>query len=97
MPAKLSDLEIQRALATVPGWSRRGESLVKSHTFARFGDGIAFVNKVAAIADAMDHHPDIDIHYTKVTLTLSTHSAGGITSLDLDLAATIEKQLVADG
>ncbi len=97
MPAKLSDLEIQRALATLPGWSRRGESLVKSYAFVRFGDGIAFVNKVAAIADDMDHHPDIDIRYTKVTLTLSTHSAGGITSLDLDLAGTIEKQLVADG
>jgi 4a-hydroxytetrahydrobiopterin dehydratase len=95
MPAKLSDVEIQRALPTLPGWSRRGESLVKTQAFPRFGDGIAFVDKVAGIADAMDHHPDIDIRYTKVTLTLSTHSAGGITSLDLDLAGRIEKELAA--
>ncbi|HVA57903.1 MAG: 4a-hydroxytetrahydrobiopterin dehydratase [Gemmatimonadaceae bacterium] len=92
MPEKLSDVEIQRALGAMPGWSRRGETLVKSYTFARFADGIAFVNKVAGIADAMDHHPDIDIRYTKVTLTLATHSAGGITSLDLDLAGKIERR-----
>ncbi len=90
MPAKLSDVEIQRSLGTLSGWSRRGDALVKTFTFPRFGDGIAFVAKVAGMADAMDHHPDIDIRYTKVTFTLSTHSAGGITPLDFDLAAKIE-------
>lgn len=90
MPARLSDLEIQRSLGTLSGWSRRGDALVKTFTFPRFGDGIAFVARVAGMADAMDHHPDIDIRYTKVTFTLSTHSAGGITQLDLDLAAKIE-------
>jgi 4a-hydroxytetrahydrobiopterin dehydratase len=91
MPSKLSDLEIQRALGTLGGWSRRGGTLVKSYTFSTFADGIAFVGRVAAVADAMDHHPDIDIRYTKVTMTLSTHSAGGITELDLKLAGEIEK------
>ncbi|HVB32272.1 MAG TPA: 4a-hydroxytetrahydrobiopterin dehydratase [Gemmatimonadaceae bacterium] len=91
MPAKLSDLEIQRALGGLLGWARRGDVLTKTFSFPRFGDGIAFVAKVAVIADAMDHHPDIDIRYTKVCFALSTHSAGGITQLDLDLAARIEK------
>lgn len=94
MPAKLSDLEIQRALGALPGWVRRGDVLTKAFTFPRFGDGIAFVGKVAGIADAMDHHPDIDIRYTKVSFALSTHSAGGITQLDLDLAAKVEKASV---
>ncbi len=87
---KLSDVEIQRALGALPGWARRGDALTKTYTFQRFADGIAFVQRVAAAADAMDHHPDIDIRYTKVTCTLSTHSAGGITQLDLDLAQQIE-------
>ena len=90
MPSKLSDLEIRRALGALPGWTRKGEAIAKTYSFARFGDGIAFVGKVAEIADGMDHHPDIDIRYTDVTFALSTHSAGGITQLDLDLAGRIE-------
>jgi 4a-hydroxytetrahydrobiopterin dehydratase len=91
MPPKLSDLEIQRALGTLTGWSRRGDGLTKTFTFDAFAKGIAFVSRVAAIADAMDHHPDIDIRYTKVTMTLSTHSAGGVTKKDLELAERIEQ------
>lgn len=90
MQSKLSDLEIRRALGTLPGWTRKGEVLTKTYTFARFADGIQFVGKVAEIADGMDHHPDIDVRYTNVTFALSTHSAGGITQMDLDLAAKIE-------
>ena len=90
MRQKLSDLEIQRALGGLAGWSRRGDALVKVYTFARFAEGIAFVGRVAKIADEMDHHPDIDIRYTKVTMSLSTHDAGGITQRDLELAQKIE-------
>jgi 4a-hydroxytetrahydrobiopterin dehydratase len=90
MRSKLSDLEIRRALASLPGWTRKGEAIAKTYSFARFADGIAFVGKVATIADGMDHHPDIDIRYTDVTFALSTHSAGGITQMDLDLAGKIE-------
>ncbi len=93
MRSKLSDVEIHRALGALGGWSRRGNALVKTFTFPRFADGIAFVNRVARIADEMDHHPDIDIRYTKVTMTLSTHDAGGVTSTDFKLAERIE----ADG
>ena len=91
MRHKLSDLEIQRALGRLPGWSRRADTLMKTFTFQRFGDGIAFVNRIAKAADAMDHHPDIDIRYTKITCTLSTHDAGGVTDSDLKLADQIEK------
>jgi 4a-hydroxytetrahydrobiopterin dehydratase len=91
MRNKLSDLEIQRALGRLPGWSRRADTLVKTFSFQRFADGITFVNRVAKAADAVDHHPDIDIRYTKITFTLSTHDAGGVTDSDLKLAEQIEK------
>jgi 4a-hydroxytetrahydrobiopterin dehydratase len=90
MRQKLSDLEIQRALGGLAGWARRGDAHSKTFIFERFADGIAFVDRVAKAADEMDHHPDIDIRYTKITMTLSTHDAGGITSSDLKLAERIE-------
>ena len=90
MRQKLSDLEIQRSLGALTGWARRGDVLTKTYTFDKFASGIAFVDRVAAAADQMDHHPDIDIRYTKITMTLSTHDAGGITQADLDLAQKIE-------
>ena len=91
MRTKLSDLEIRRALGDLPGWSRKGDTLTKTYSFARFADGIRFVQQIAEVADGVDHHPDIDIRYTKVTFSLSTHDAGGITQLDLDLAKKIEE------
>jgi 4a-hydroxytetrahydrobiopterin dehydratase len=86
----LSDLEIRRALAALSGWSRRGETLVKTFTMRTFPEAIAFVNRVADAAERANHHPDIDIRYTKLVFTLSTHDAGGITQKDLDLAGEIE-------
>lgn len=91
MRNKLSDLEIQRALGRLPGWSRRGDVLVKTFAFGSFADGIGFVTRVAKRADAMSHHPDIDIRYTKITCTLSTHDVGGITDSDLKLAEEIDR------
>ena len=90
MRQPLSDLEIQRALGGLAGWARRGDSITKTFAFERFPDGISFVDRVARIAEDMNHHPDIDIRYTKVTMTLSTHDAGGITKSDLTLAERIE-------
>ena len=90
MPPRLSDLEIQRALGSLPGWARRGDVLTKTYTFKKFSEGIDFVQRIARAADKMDHHPDIDIRYTKITCTLQTHDAGGITGDDLSLAGTIE-------
>ncbi len=93
MPAapKLSDIEIQRELGSLPGWARKGDSLVKTFTFAKFMEGIGFVDRVAAAAEKMEHHPDLDIRYTKIGATLSTHSAGGITGLDVQLAREMDQ------
>jgi 4a-hydroxytetrahydrobiopterin dehydratase len=90
MRSKLSDLEIRRAMGELPGWARKGDAMTKTYSFARFADGIRFVQQVAGVADGMNHHPDIDIRYTSVTFSLSTHDAGGITQRDFDLAKAIE-------
>jgi 4a-hydroxytetrahydrobiopterin dehydratase len=90
MAERLSDISIQRELGNLPGWSRRGDVITKTFQFREFLTGIDFVVAVAKAADAADHHPDIDIRYTKVICSLSTHSAGGITQQDLDMAKKIE-------
>ncbi len=81
----------QRAefLASYPGWVIAGETARRTFEFEDFPGAIAFVNKVAEAAERADHHPDIDIRWNKVTLTLTTHSAGVLTSKDTDLAAEI--------
>ena len=91
----LSDIEIQRGLGALPGWSRKGDTLVKTYHFAAFPDGIAFIARVADVAESMSHHPDIDIRYTKVHFALSTHDAGGITPKDFALAKAIEELAAA--
>ncbi|HEV7387743.1 MAG TPA: 4a-hydroxytetrahydrobiopterin dehydratase [Gemmatimonadaceae bacterium] len=90
MAERLSDIAIQRELGTLQGWSRRGDVITKTFQFRKFPDGIEFVRAVAKVAEAADHHPDIDIRYTKIICSLSTHSAGGITQKDLDMARQIE-------
>jgi 4a-hydroxytetrahydrobiopterin dehydratase len=90
MTELLSDIAIQRELGSLPGWSRRGEVLTRTYQFRNFAESMDFVNRVADAAESADHHPDIDIRYSKVTLVLSTHSAGGITQNDLDLAKAID-------
>lgn len=72
------------------GWSREGDALVREIDCGDFAGSLGFVNRVGALAEARNHHPDIAISWRKVTLTLSTHSAGGITQADLDLAAAID-------
>ena len=87
---QLSDIEIQRALGSLPGWSRRAAIITKVFTMATFPAGIAFVDRIADAAEAAQHHPDIDIRYTKITIALSTHDSGGLTQKDIDLAMAIE-------
>jgi len=87
--ARLSDAEIDSRLDRLPGWERRGDEIRRTFSFADFSGSLAFVNRVGALAEAMDHHPDIDIRYSKVTLTLTTHDAGGLTARDLALAEQI--------
>ena len=91
MRTKLTDNDIKKALEALPGWSLENGAIVKSYKFGKFADGIAFVPRVAVAADAMDHHPDIDIRYTTIRVALSTHDADGVTALDTKLAGEIEK------
>jgi len=91
--AKLTDAEIAAGLAKLAGWTRKGDAIVKPFTFGKFAEGIRFVDRVAVAADAADHHPDIDIRWTTVTMSLSTHSQGGITAKDMKLAGEIERLL----
>jgi 4a-hydroxytetrahydrobiopterin dehydratase len=91
MAERLSDITIQRELGSLQGWSRRGDVVTKTFQFRTFLAGIDFVVAIAKAAEAADHHPDIDIRYTKIVCSLSTHSAGGITQKDLDMAKQIEK------
>ena len=90
MAELLSDIAIQRELGSLTGWSRRGATIVKTYQFKTFPEGIAFVGRVAEAAEAANHHPDIDIRYTKIICTLSTHDSGGITQKDLDLARAMD-------
>ena len=90
MAELLSDTEIDAALAELPGWTREGNSLVRTIESATFPNAIALVSRVAEAAEEANHHPDIDIRWRKVTYTLSTHSAGGITASDSALAHRID-------
>ena len=87
MRTKLTEREVQAAVQALPGWSVEDGAIVKIFKFGKFADGIDFVGRIAAEADRMDHHPDIDIRYTRIRVALSTHDAGGITALDTSLAA----------
>jgi 4a-hydroxytetrahydrobiopterin dehydratase len=93
--AKLSTEAVQAALKKlVGGWSLKDGAIGKQYTWPSFPDAIKFVNRVADLAEEADHHPDILINYRRVTLTLSTHSEGGITQKDFDLADRIEKEIL---
>ena len=84
--AQLSESEIQRRLGDAPGWQVQADALTKTFSFADFVQSIQFVNRLAQAAEDAHHHPDIVIRYNKVTITLSTHDAGGITAKDFGLA-----------
>ncbi|MGH2911942.1 MAG: 4a-hydroxytetrahydrobiopterin dehydratase [Solirubrobacteraceae bacterium] len=86
----LSDLEIEAALATCD-WRRDSGSIAREWEFENFGAAMAFVNRVGDAAEAANHHPDIHLHgWNKVRLELSTHSEGGLTQSDFDMAARID-------
>jgi 4a-hydroxytetrahydrobiopterin dehydratase len=86
----LRDDQISDRLKALPGWSRDGNEIAKTYELPSFPDAIAFVTRVADLAEQANHHPDLDIRYTLVRVALSTHSEGGITDKDLSLAAEIE-------
>jgi 4a-hydroxytetrahydrobiopterin dehydratase len=88
--AQLNAGEVARRLAEVPGWELVDQEIRREYTFPDFAEAMMFVNRVAILAGKVDHHPDIDIRYNKVLLVLSTHSAGGLTNKDFDLAKAID-------
>jgi len=82
----LNATQIQSALAALPDWQQQGTTLTRTFQFKDFPAAIQFVTKVAALAEQAWHHPDIDIRWNKVALTLTTHDAGGLTEKDFALA-----------
>jgi 4a-hydroxytetrahydrobiopterin dehydratase len=89
--AAFGDAEIEQRLAVLPQWRCEGSSIARELAFADFAAAIAFVDRVAAAAELANHHPDILVHgWNKVRLTLSTHSAGGLTDADFRLAAQLD-------
>jgi 4a-hydroxytetrahydrobiopterin dehydratase len=90
---RLTDAEITAALSTLPGWTRVDgrEAMAKRYVFADFVAAFGFMTKVALIAEKMDHHPEWANVYRTVDVTLATHDAGGLTSLDVALAAAMDK------
>ena len=83
---RLEQDAVTQALADLEDWQLEGDAITKTYRFHDFVASVDFVNAVAEAAEGMQHHPDIDIRYNKVTLTLSTHEAGGLTRNDFDLA-----------
>ncbi|HMN97358.1 MAG TPA: 4a-hydroxytetrahydrobiopterin dehydratase [Phycisphaerales bacterium] len=90
MNERLSSDAIAERLAALDHWTQSGDALQRTAGFASFVHAMAFVNRIATIAEEQQHHPDILVRYDKVTLTLSTHDAGGITEKDFALAAAID-------
>ena len=86
----LDPATVDAALSEGLAWARQGAEIVKSHRGKDFAEALAYVNAVGGLAEEVNHHPDIDIRWNVVTLRLSTHSAGGITQRDLDLARRID-------
>ena len=92
--AKLTEAELKVFLDEMQGWTSLSNAIHREFTFVGFRSAIAFVDRVADLAESAGHHPDIEIHYNRVYLSLSTHDAGGVTEKDVALAADID--LVAE-
>jgi 4a-hydroxytetrahydrobiopterin dehydratase len=88
---KMTEEAINEHLGKLSGWTREGDAIQKTFKLPSFPGAIAFVTHVAFLAEAAAHHPDIDIRYNKVKMSLSTHSAGGLTEKDFHLAAEMDE------
>ena len=90
LPARLADSDIATRLRTLPGWSLEGGKLHKAFTFKDFVEAWGFMSAVALVAESMGHHPEWSNVWSRVTVDLTTHDAGGLTTKDVDLAGAIE-------
>jgi 4a-hydroxytetrahydrobiopterin dehydratase len=91
MAGVLNEDQIKKRLGALRGWQRKNSEISKVYDLKDFVRAMGFVNSVALLAEKANHHPDIDIRWNKVTLTLSTHSEGGLTEKDFNLAEEIER------
>jgi len=89
-PELLDDPAIESRLCELPGWRLDDSTIRREYIFMDFAEALAFVNAVGELAEKANHHPDIDIRWNKVILSLSSHSMGGLTDLDFSLAEKIE-------
>ena len=87
---RLTDAEIDAALASLPGWTRQGDGIERSYRFTDFTRAFAFMTRVALLAEKADHHPEWSNVYNKVEVRLTTHDAGGITARDIALATAMD-------
>lgn len=90
MSGLLSEMEISHELPSVPTWSREGNTISCKRAFRDFAEAMNYVNRLAVLAEITNHHPDIDIRWNTVHLSLSTHSKGGLTEKDFALARQID-------
>lgn len=90
MPELLGSGAVREALAALPGWTGDETAIARTVALPSFPEAIATVDRVATVAEEVDHHPDIDIRWRTLTFRCSTHSAGGVTARDLDLARRID-------
>ena len=88
--ALLGDNEIEAKLAALDGWERRGDAIAKAFDRGDFVGSVGFVDSLVAPAEEMGHHPDLEISWSTVTVTISTHSEGGLTAADFELATRID-------
>lgn len=93
----LSESEVEKSLKDVPEWKLEGDAIGRELTFADFREVVSFLVLIAFDAEQADHHPDVKIQYKRLHLTLSTHSAGGLTDKDFHLARIIDKHFEAKG
>jgi 4a-hydroxytetrahydrobiopterin dehydratase len=87
---RLNAADLSTALERLPGWTAANNEIGKTFIFGNFVEAIAFVNRVADLAEAAGHHPDLDIRYNRVRIALTTHDDGGVTDKDAALAGEIE-------
>ena len=88
--ARLSDQEIEQALTECDGWSREGDAIIKEFDRGDFAGSVDFINAIAPSAEEMNHHPDLEISWSKVKVKITTHSEGGLTGNDFELARKVD-------
>jgi 4a-hydroxytetrahydrobiopterin dehydratase len=89
-PSRLDDIAVATKLRGLPGWSRAGDTITRTFTFVGFPQAVDFVQRLVEPAESLNHHPDVDLRYNRVIVTLSTHDQGGLTELDFTLAGLVD-------